>query len=487
MIRKRWAFAILVFLAAGSSAAVELPPGYQAIPCDTPAVPPETQCATTEVFENRETGAGRKITLRVAIVPALEPENRLPDPIVQIDGGPGLPVIESGGPFDPEVAELRARRDILLVDFRGTGGSSPLPCTELGGNAGIEKFLNKYLPVKEVRACRKRLEKTADLSLYNARTAVDDLAEVATDLGYTQLNLIAYSYGTRVAQIFLRRHPGLVRTATLFGVLPTDARVPLPLARDTENALDDVLALCAADPGCRAAFPNPKRDLRTILRRAEREPVEVEYDAGEEEPVRLVLTRDAIAQMVRYALYSAPGQSYVPLALHLAAAEGDFSLLLDFGYFIGQFFVEGYEGLYLSVTCAEDVPFIREEEIPDAVRKTFSGDFRIRRQIAACREWPDMRLGSRFLRPVVSDVPVLAFSGSLDPTTPPENGEKVVETLSRGRHLIMPGAGHGAPAGMQGAGCVHDLVTEFVEAGAAEGLDAACLEDMRRPPFVLEL
>jgi pimeloyl-ACP methyl ester carboxylesterase len=189
--------------------------------------------------------------------------------------------------------------------------------------------------------------------------------------------------------------------------------------------------------------------------------------------------------MVRYAMYSAPGQSFLPLALNLAAEEGDFSLLLEFGYYVGQAFVEGNEGLYLSATCAEDVPFIRPGEISAAVRNTFSGDFRIRRQIAACAEWPRMRLDPSFLDPVVSDVPVLAFSGSMDPTTPAANGEQVVEHLSRGRHLVMPGAGHGAPVGMQGAGCVADLVTEFIESGAAEDLDAACLADMRRPAFVL--
>jgi pimeloyl-ACP methyl ester carboxylesterase len=496
MNRQRRTFAILAILgstfggALGCSSgitrpalAVDLPPGYQAIPCGVPSLPADTQCATTEVFENRDAGTGRTITLRLAVVPALEPWHRLPDPLVMIGGGPGEAIVESGGASDPEVAVLRLRRDLLLVDYRGTGGSSPLPCTELSGDAGIEQFLNEFLPAAEVRACRERLEQTADLAFYNADMAVDDLAEVATDLGLTELNLIGYSYGTRVTQVFLRRHPGLVRTATLFGVLPTGGRVPLPLARDTQNAIDDLFALCAADADCHAAFPHPEKDLRKILKQAEQAPVEVDFDTGEPELVHLVLNRDAIAQMVRYMSYSAIGQSYLPLALRLAA-EGDLSLMLEFGYYIGQSFVEGVEGLYLSVTCAEDVPFIQEKEIKKAVRKTFVGDFRIRRQIAACAEWPEMALPLSFLDPVVSDVPVLAFSGSLDPTTPPANGEEVVSHLTRGRHLVMPGAGHGAPVGMQGAGCVADLVTAFVNAGAAEGLDASCLANLQKPPFV---
>lgn len=476
-MRQRWGFALVLFLASVPSTALELGP------CPDVGLPDEARCGTYEVFENRETG-GRKINLRLAVVPALEPWHRLPDPLVLIGGGPGEAIVESGGASDPEIAVLRLRRDILMVDYRGTGGSAPLPCTELSGDAGIEKFLNEFTPVAESRACGERLAQTADLSSYNAEAAVDDLTEVATALGYSQLNLLGYSYGTRVTQVFLRRHPELVRTATLFGVLPMDGRVPLPLARDTENAIDDLFALCAADAACRTAFPHPAKNLKEILKRAGKRPIEVEYDAGGPEPVHLTLNRDAVAQMVRYMSYRPTGQSYLPLALSMAAA-GDFSLMLDFGYAIGQSFVEGYKGLYLAVTCAEDVPFIREEEIKDAVKHTFTGDFRIRQQIAACAAWPDIALPPSFIEPVVSDVPVLAFSGSLDPTTPPANGEEVTSHLSRGRHLIMPGAGHGTPDGMLGADCVAELVTEFIEAGAAEGLDASCLAEMRRPPFVL--
>ncbi|HKH45019.1 MAG TPA: hypothetical protein VKM72_10190 [Thermoanaerobaculia bacterium] len=48
-------------------------------------------------------------------------------------------------------------------------------------------------------------------------------------------------------------------------------------------------------------------------------------------------------------------------------------------YVFGSSTTQGSRGLYLSVTCAEDVAFIREEEIPAAVAGTFLGDFRIRR------------------------------------------------------------------------------------------------------------
>jgi hypothetical protein len=82
---------------------------------------------------------------------------------------------------------------------------------------------------------------------------------------------------------------------------------------------------------------------------------------------------------------------------------------------------------------------------------------------------------------VVSDVPVLILSGDLDPVTPPTWGEAVLPHLSHGRHIIVPGTGHGAI----GTGCGIRLINQFIEHGSAESLDLSCLEGLRRPPFFL--
>lgn len=476
-----WLAVVPLLLLAGPAPAQALELG----PCTNVDLPAGARCGTYEVFENRPAGTGRKIALRVAVVPALEAANRLPDPLVLFGGGPGESIIDSGSAGDDDISVLRRRRDILMVDYRGTGGSAPLPCTEIEGAAGIQKFLDSYLPVEEVRACRQRLEPSRDLAFYNAEMAVDDVAEVATVLGYQKLNLIGWSYGTRVELVFLRRHPGLVRTATLFGVLPVDGRVPLPAARDTQDTFEAVLALCAADPACHAAFPDPAADLEAVLRQVDRKPARVDHtDPRTGQVTPIYLSRAGVAQTVRYMLYGVGGQTRLPLALR-RAAQGDFRLLGGYGMAIAGAFTSDVEALYLSVTCAEDVPFIQEREIREAVRGTFLGDFRIRAQIAACAEWPPMSLGTDFLAPVVSDVPVLLFSGGVDPTTPPERGEEVVRHLSRGRHLVLPMAPHSL-FGLHGIECVHGLMTDFVNAADAAGLDASCLPEVRRPPFLLQ-
>jgi pimeloyl-ACP methyl ester carboxylesterase len=94
-------------------------------PCEVSGVQGKARCGTYEVYENRDTRTGRKISLKIVVVPATGSE-RLSDPYVFLNGGPGESSTEAAASLAREFAKLRERRDILLVDQRGTGGSHPL-------------------------------------------------------------------------------------------------------------------------------------------------------------------------------------------------------------------------------------------------------------------------------------------------------------------------------------------------------------------------
>jgi pimeloyl-ACP methyl ester carboxylesterase len=446
-------------------------------------MPPEARCGNYEVFENRAARTGRKIPLHVVVLPATGPD-RLSDPFIYFAGGPGEASIPWGFWEIRRFPDLRKRRDVLLIDLRGTGMSGGLFCDELKGSGEVQDFLDDFLSTDKLRACRDRLGKERDLSWYTTDAAVDDVEEVRTALGYGPLNLMGVSFGTRAALTYLRRHPGSVRTVTLRGVVRPDEHYPLGAARYTQDALDGLIVECQGDPACRGAFPALRQDMDAVLRRAAAEPVQVELaDPETGQPVKLRLARTGLAQTLRYMLYSAADAARLPLEVHLAA-QGDWKPLALTARLQGSFMDEQAEGFFQSVTCAEDVAFIRDEEIAAAVAGTFLGDFRVRRQKDACAGWPTRDLGPDVQSPVVSDVPVLLVSGERDPATPAANGERVVRTLKRSRHVVIPDAAHGTD-GMEGEDCEAGLIAAFIEAGAAEGLDASCIARMRRPDFVL--
>lgn len=450
-------------------------------------LPPEARCGTYEVWENRTAKSGRKIPLRVVVIPAQGPD-RLPDALTLFAGGPG----ESNVAAAPEALEmfktLRRRRDIVLVDFRGTGGPAGLFCPEMQGSAGVQGLLDHFYPPEKVKACAERLAKTADLSQYTNDTSVDDVDEVRAALGYDQLNIYGGSGGSRTALVYLRRHPGHVRTVTISGVAPPDERGPFAMARHAQRALDGLIAECEADAACRGAFPGFRDEVAAVLQRAEKEPAVVPLTDGETgETVEVRLTRNGVAQTLRYMLYRPLSASMIPLSVHLAA-QGDWKLLAETGahFASGREFGGIADGYYLSLTCSEDVSFIRDEEIPAVVEGTFLGDFRIRRQQAACAAWPVPAVDRKFLDPVVSGVPTLLISGERDPVTPPVSAERAARTLTNSLHAVIPDAGHGTQ-GIEGAiDCTDSLMARFIEAGSVKGLDTSCLGRMKRPEFALK-
>jgi pimeloyl-ACP methyl ester carboxylesterase len=301
-----------------------------------------------------------------------------------IPGGPGSSATEDAPYVAQDWAKIRERRDLVFVDQRGTGGSNPLDCVFFNPS-DPQSYFGSYFPLADVRRCREQLEPKADLKLYTTPVAMDDLDEVRAALGYEQINISGGSYGTRAAQVYLKRHQKHVRTIVLQGVSPTNQSMPRDFPQHTERALDGVLGECAADAACRAAFPDLRADAKAVLERLLRGPVAVEVKHPRTgAATRVELSRDLAAEAIRYMLYQSGAASRVPLFLHLAA-QGDFAPLAEAAIFYRQQIVAtGSNGMYLSVTCAEDLPWIKPGEGERNAAHTFLGDYRLRQQRAAC-------------------------------------------------------------------------------------------------------
>ena len=134
---------------------------------------------------------------------------------------------------DPAITNgsLREHRDIVLVDQRGTGGSNGLTCDFYGPPADPANYFEPFLPLSRVRECRDRLSAAADLTQYTTANSVADLDDVRAAFGYERINLDGGSYGTRPAQLYLRRYPESVRSVVLTGTPALDSHNPLDHAR----------------------------------------------------------------------------------------------------------------------------------------------------------------------------------------------------------------------------------------------------------------
>lgn len=446
--------------------------GLPLSPCHIEGFSEEVLCGTHRVFEDRTARKGRTIDLKVAVVPALRRESA-PDPLFLLAGGPGQGATKYGPLIPSAFREVRKTRDIVLVDLRGTGASNPLAC-DLGDPLAMleERDL-------DVGPCLRDLK--GDPRLYTTEPAVDDLDEVRAALGYERINLWGGSYGTRAALVYARRHPDRVRTVVLDGAAPFEISLPLHNARGAQRALDRLVADCAAEPACRAAYPRLREEIAEVLARLDGGAARAHIRHPRSgEPVEMTVTRGAFASGLRGMLYTPAHASLVPWMIR-SARQGDFAPFATLSLETAAWSTETMSlGLTLSVLCSEDVHRIRDEEAEREVRGTFLKDFEIATWRRMCARWPrgaGPAVGGPPLR-----MPALILSGDLDPVTPPRWGEAMKRHFPGALHVIVPGAAHNTST----TGCVPDLIARFVEQGGAEGIDASCVRKVRRPPFVID-
>jgi pimeloyl-ACP methyl ester carboxylesterase len=440
-------------------------------------------CGTFSVFEDRSSRVGRTIALRFIVIKAKHPIHRA---ITFNPGGPGVSSTASAADFADAttgaIAALRDRYDILLVDNRGTGGSAPQLC-DFAPAAHPELYFRQVWPDALVRSCRHRLASHANLSLYSTSVAADDLDDVRAALGYPKLVLDGGSYGTRFFLDYARRHPQRVESIVLEGVAPPHYYIiPLPMARGAQTAMDRLEAACRSDATCASHFPNFSEHFAAVVHRFDAKPVTITVqNTVTHKTQRVQLSKEVLVESIRHALYFPSDAAYIPVAIE-RAYTGDYTQLGQMVDQLAQLFsTVQANGLNLSVSCGEDIPFITEQAVERDSAGTFEGDARVHAQQRACLLWNVTPVSPQFIAPVKSNAPILIISAGDDPATPPSYARSAVRYLPNARIMLIAGASHDSDY----PPCVDTTIVEFVRAASASGLDLRrCAAKYHRPAFV---
>lgn len=444
-------------------------------PCHLKGIEREVRCGRLEVAENPAAPDGRKISLRVAVVPALA-KRKAADPLFVIAGGPGQSATSVAAQMQAVFARINARRELVFLDQRGTGGSNLLTCQSGDAAASLREALDTRATLERLAACIPKL--AADTRYYATVYATRDVDAVRAALGYERLNLWASSYGTRAALDYLRQFPQRVRSAVLDGVAPADMALPASLTVDVEAALEALLEACARDAQCAGQRPTPREALQRLFAGSAKglQVVLAHPLTGAREKV--TLDRAAFAGMLRGPLYVPSLAALLPHAL-ARAGSGDFGPLAAMASLLSSATAEGFgDVMHFAVICAEDMPRIDVAAMAGARATRFGTGF-IDLYRRACSHVPTEPAPAEFYQLASVPVPVLLLSGGRDPVTPPRHAEAVAGKLANARHLRAPHLGHGVSP----QGCAPDLIERFVRQASFENIDGACLARLPAPPL----
>lgn len=483
---KRFGFAAVIPLLCSATAVAQIPEplvtslnnsGVQLTPCYAKGLPDQLHCGS---IEQPLTAEGRgSIRIHFAIIPAIK--SLYPtEAVLAFAGGPGQSAFDAAAVFANALRFARESRDIVLIDQRGTGKSGILTC------AGLDQT-SQYafddstvdlvaLSAEDAQKCKAALQ--VDLSHYTTVAAAKDFEAVRKTLGYQKLHLYGGSYGTRMAQEYMRQYPQSVLTATLDGVIANQQSLAT-LGESSAQSLAALYQFCAESPACNNNFAQAEQQLQSLFDRLEQAPVYTSIrHPRTHQQTDLVLTRLKLQQALRFALYSHTTRSLIPLAIE-QAAQGDYSGVM--GLMLGQDITESLAiGVNTAVICAEDWPFWTAQARAQ-YGQTYLGKLWMDSTEAQCKVWQVTPVSPAFTQPLNTDIPVLLLSGGLDPVTPPLGAELAMEQMTQATHLIAPFATHIVAA----QSCAPKLISQFINEKSSNGLDASCLQKELRKPFLI--
>ncbi len=436
----------------------------------------DAECATLKRAENPSNAEGKTLDLAVIKFPSHSPKPE-PDAFTLIQGGPGGSSIDMAVAYQRAFDEIRKKRDIIVLDQRGTGRSNKLACE------APEDAAAQFEPeeIKKItQKCVDELSEHSDVRFYTTSLAVDDLEAMRIAAGYDALNVYGVSYGTRVAQHFLRKYPDSSRTVILDGVAPVGLNLAGgEIALRWDESFAALNERCKAEPSCYEAHGNLRSNFLLLKKRFAEQNIAVTVPHPHTaQPTKYTFNEFSMFTALRLMAYSTEQLALMPLLLS-EAKKGNYTFVATQLITLEEGFADQFaSGMHNSVVCAEDEPFVTPKDRQSA-EGTLLGTVLSEALRASCSVWPAGPVDEGFFDTFDSQVPVLVLSGETDPVTPPANGEVAAKMLSNSKHIVVPAHGHGVVA----RGCVYKLASNFIESADLQEVDASCVKRERSLPI----
>ncbi len=442
--------------------------------CKLEGIKDSVFCGKYPVFENRKTAKGRIINLNIVIIPALH-HSSVSCPIFYFEGGPGIAATNNASFFADSTIPYRNYHDIVLVDIRGTGKSNGLDCPSLQIKQGIKDQFEEMYPKDAVKECYDYLSKKADLKQYTTTNIVKDIEDVRKWLGYKKINIYGLSYGTRVALVYMKMFPSSVESSILWSPVPTYAKMPLYHAKFAQTSLKKIFKDCGLDSGCNIAFPNLSREFDLLMESKNEKPFL--YTDGTGHSGQISFSWNAFQTKLRTLMYAPFGIQQIPYIIHQAYLDNlsPFISLYPKNADTSTFIAEG---LYLCITCTEDVPFINSKDINSQTKGTFMKSYRIDQQINACSQWTRGYVPPDYFIPVKSGIPTLILSGGFDPITPFSQAKEIASHLSNSTLIVIPRMSHTFD-GLSNPECFDNICLSFIDNPLHAKLNLDCIKEMK--------
>jgi pimeloyl-ACP methyl ester carboxylesterase len=480
-----------------------------------------TYCGSLQAPLDYNSSKDGTITVGFGWVPALDaPTGHPPRTIVAEEGGPGYPSTGTAPDYVATLGNDLIHNNLLLVDERGTGRSTPIDCKAME-HLYIVTTSHRFLHT--VHTCGESLNHRFPRQgggfvhasdLFTTANAARDMALVISDLDTGPVSLYGDSYGTYFAQSFLSRYPSLLRSVTLDSAY--EARDLSPWYHTTvttaRRAFDTACRLSVA---CHSAAPGKSWHRITLLAKLLRHhPFSGDAPGVDAKKVHVRMDITSLVNIVNDAGYDFDPYRQLDAAARAYLNHRDRTPLLrlyaqDIGYDYSDYNAAATyysDGQYFAVGCT-DYPQLFNMRASEKTRvaqfakaeKRYPAHafapFTVKEWVAvnpftetyhACTAWP--RTTHEADPPVpahasmdATHVPVLILNGALDSLTPAAGGAHIHRQIgSASRAVVTANTVH--LVGLDDRyGCGQSLVRHFIaKPGTLQTMNTLCAKHV--PP-----
>jgi pimeloyl-ACP methyl ester carboxylesterase len=413
----------------------------------------QADSATILVPEDRDDPGSRSIELPVVRIRATGTTPR--EPIFWFGGGPGQSNMRT---FD--IDYFMEDHDHVMVGYRGVDGSVSLECPEV---IELLKGVKDVLADRTLASlgdafaeCHTRLTSDGvDIDGYTIVDVVEDMESVRQALGYERVDLVAESYGTRLAYLYGVMYPSRIHRSVMIGANPPGGLVWDPAQVD--DMLEHYGELWAGDPKQAARTTDLVAAIAAVNQDMPRRWLLLPIHPGnvKASAFAMLFHRESAAKV---------------LDTYVAAANGDASglwLISLVGHYIFPRVVNWGENASKAVSAEFDPSrdYARELMPSNGVMGAPLGKF----LWGPGDRWPIAPIPARYREMQTSPVETLILSGSVDFSTPPANvTTRLMPYLPNGRHLVLEEMGHIVDLWYVDPQATHRIVTSFLATGTPD-------------------
>ncbi|MEU1314853.1 alpha/beta hydrolase [Streptomyces tibetensis] len=441
------------------------------------------RCADVTVPVDYSDPGGRTLTVAISRIRATDTERRVGSLLLN-GGGPGGPSLGDAPWVRKAMKDVAARYDVVGVDPRFIGRSTPLDCRWPTGSAwrgaGADRAgFDRMAVFSKNLADRCRIHAGDALPHATTRNTARDMDVIRGALGERRISYLGYSYGSYLGEVYTSMFPGRTDRIVLDGVIDPE-RYSARLWRGAEPSNRHALRGWASWAAARDAAYGLGRTRGEVLATVERVRV-----AAARTPLRLgdhrldghlmpivVLNglsqhNDAaygdFAQGVRDMLRASRGQRVTPSPW--LAGVLDFVLTgTDSPYGSAQ----------TAIVCGDNAAPRDPEVYWRDVQRSRAEDplfAPVTNNLNPCTFWDRPRERPTRVR---DDVPALLVSATGDPRTSHEGAEAVRAMWPSSRLVTLKGADQHAVYGVYGSACADGAVNAYLATGRLPARDIDC-------------